>query len=460
MWYNKVLTTLIPYLYIIYPVTGFIVFISGHSQNINHLCILPKTAFKNPEVVAMHHADKKQVSISKAAKRMTLLLSCSLLLTTAQPAVYAQPQDIAAQAEPGVSVSEKAAVRNGLYLIKGKYYYFKNGKKARNRWVVVPVTENGTTTKYRYYFQAAGDACTTTIALNGNTYCFTPKGRLIKGNGKKFYTIDSIIYCPTNMGIARTGWFKVGSNTYYAAADGAVQTNCVVKRNGKTACLGAKGALLKSDGLTLYRLGKYKYCPDTEGYAKTGWLEINQKLYYADSVGRILRNRTVHGIPLTSSGAAAANSIRTQAKMAARLSIAEATLPTQSSSEKLRSCWEYLTGSRFRYSSRSHDFNDTSWVVEDGLLMHQTHRGDCVSFACAFASIAYELGYKVIVLYGMVPSASGGFTSHCWVTVNGKFYDPEAQFSGWYRGIYGYSSYPMEHQVKLKVNYGSAFSKG
>ena len=56
-----------------------------------------------------------------------------------------------------------------------------------------------------------------------------------------------------------------------------------------------------------------------------------------------------------------------------------------------------------------------------------------------------ELGYNPYVVLGRVSGtrdgAADGLTRHGWVMIDGAYYDPEAQFAGWYRGVYGNGSY-------------------
>ena len=80
-------------------------------------------------------------------------------------------------------------------------------------------------------------------------------------------------------------------------------------------------------------------------------------------------------------------------------------------------------------------------------------------FACTFAAMAREIGYNPYVVLGRVSGtrdgAADGLTSHGWVIIDGCYYDPEAQFAGWYRGVYGSSSYDINHQIKSIVRFAS-----
>ena len=49
--------------------------------------------------------------------------------------------------------------------------------------------------------------------------------------------------------------------------------------------------------------------------------------------------------------------------------------------------------------------------------------------------------------------APDGFTGHCWVRIDNRYYDPEADWAGWMTGVYGYNSYPIRHYVKKIYNF-------
>ena len=71
--------------------------------------------------------------------------------------------------------------------------------------------------------------------------------------------------------------------------------------------------------------------------------------------------------------------------------------------------------------------------------MFRTGYGNCYGFSCIFAALAREIGYTPYMICGRVPGsrdgAADGFTRHCWVKINGLYYDPEAQYAGWMKGV-------------------------
>ena len=113
-----------------------------------------------------------------------------------------------------------------------------------------------------------------------------------------------------------------------------------------------------------------------------------------------------------------------------------------SKAQKLKACWNYLVdGKSFRYAGSDPNRKKKGWYKETALRMLETKSGNCYSFACAFAALAKELGYKNIKLLV-------GY-DHCWVTINGKHYDPQAHFTIWITGIYGLDRHPLGNEVNV-----------
>lgn len=136
--------------------------------------------------------------------------------------------------------------------------------------------------------------------------------------------------------------------------------------------------------------------------------------------------------------------------------LAGITTKNMTNSQKLYACWRYVTSkSNFKYWPKYPDLDKTGWQKECALDMLATGRGNCYSFACAFAALASEVGYTPSVVCGRVSGsrdgASDGLTRHCWVRIGGGYYDPEAQYAGWYSGVYGNGSYDIEHTIQKTV---------
>ena len=231
----------------------------------------------------------------------------------------------------------------------------------------------------------------------------------------------------------------------------------VAKRKGTYYCFSAPGKLYRSNKNKLVTIGNYQYCPDKYGRCQTGWILVNKKLYYASKKGRIQKNKTINGIRLKRNGAASTSSVAAKLKIKSLKVVAKITKPGMSKARKLKACWNYIVGGRFSYANMSPNLKEKNWQKKFAYRMLKTKRGSCTSFACAFAALASAVGYKPVIIYGRVPGsrdqASDGYTRHCWVKINGKFYDPEAQYAGWMKGVYGYSGYPISHKITKKIKF-------
>ena len=128
-----------------------------------------------------------------------------------------------------------------------------------------------------------------------------------------------------------------------------------------------------------------------------------------------------------------------------------------SKSSKLSACWSYIVRGSFHYASKYPNLHFRGWQKSTAYNMLSTHSGNCYSYACAFAALASEIGYKPYIVCGRVHGsrdrAADGYTRHAWVRINGLNYDPEAQYAGWMRGIYARSSYPTAHKIQKIVAY-------
>ena len=91
------------------------------------------------------------------------------------------------------------------------------------------------------------------------------------------------------------------------------------------------------------------------------------------------------------------------------------------------------------YSSRS------QWYA---IKAFSEHRGNCYCYAAAFYYLTKYLGYNAQYVEGRVTAASGGYTPHGWVVINGAYIcDPEAQYE-----IGGYNFY-MQPIGNTVLNY-------
>lgn len=233
-------------------------------------------------------------------------------------------------------------------------------------------------------------------------------------------------------------------------------TNCA-NINGKAYVFNTKGHLLHPAKKGFYKAGQNTYYVDTNGQASTGWFIVKGKLYYADPKGRAYKNRTRDGIVFSSTGAAKSSNV-TKLKIQVIQIMDSITTPKMSKEQKLRAAWNYVVyGGNFNYRVTDINIWRDGWVKDSAYQMFSQKRGSCTEFACAFAALAAEAGYTPYVVYGRVPGsrdgAPDGMTRHCWVEINGLYYDPEGTWAGWSGYVYGAGSYPMYHTVTQYSNY-------
>ncbi len=290
-------------------------------------------------------------------------------------------------------VSASSTKKKGLVYENKKFYYYVNGKKIKNVWKTLYVRHGGKMQYKKYYFQSDGSAAVGLKKISGYHCIFTQAGRLVTCSTPKLVTC-----------------------------------------NGR------------------------QYAPSTTGVCRKGWLIIDGKLYYACSSGHIIKNKTVAGISLGKDGAAAADDLPGLLRMECMRVVTACTNSSMSKEQKLRACWNYLTNDGdFYYSLLPvYPYTDSKWTMRAAYTLLSGHRGACEHFACAFAALAKQIGYYPVVIYGRVPGnrdgAADGFTTHCWVTINGLYYDPEACFAGWLY-CYGESYYPIDYQVRFTTQF-------
>jgi len=94
--------------------------------------------------------------------------------------------------------------------------------------------------------------------------------------------------------------------------------------------------------------------------------------------------------------------------------IGKVTTPSASINTKLRQCWYYLNTIRFQ-SNKFPDTTQKNWPKYCAYDLLDTMCGNCYGFANAFAALAKELGYKPYVIE--LPM------THCWVLINGGYWD-------------------------------------
>lgn len=275
------------------------------------------------------------------------------------------------------------------------------------------------------------------------------KNGFYKENGKYYYYVN---------GKKKYNYLKkVGKYYYYFGSKGyAIKYTAEIK--GKRYLFNEKRRMVRLNRNDFYTVAGRRYYLNKDNTVKTGWFTLSgNRLYYAKSTGEFLRGCTYEGITFNAKTGAAQASMAKEAKIRVMNTLDRITNPGMSDAQKLRAAWNYVVGGRFGYCSIYPNLASPSWCQELTYKMFIYGGGNCYGFACMFAALAKHIGYDSYVVCGRVPGsrdgASDGMTRHAWVRINGANYDPEAQYAGWCRGIYGYGYYPMANQVQRVVRY-------
>lgn len=256
---------------------------------------------------------------------------------------------------------------------------------------------------------------------------------------------------------AASGRWKVKkSGKYYVKPNGKLATKSY-KIKGKYYVFSLKGKLLLPKKNSLMDVGNKTYYVSKKGTALTGWHIIRGKLYNMEKTGAVRKNKKYQGIELTDTGAAK-NSRETKIKFETVKTVAKVTDDKMTKKQKLYACWKYISSKKkFQYVSKYPDLKKKGWQKETAYDMLKTKKGNCYSFACAFAAMANELGYESYVITGRIKGSRDntpdGFTRHAWVKIDGRYYDPEGCFAGWRTKIYGLKKYPLRTKEKKTIRY-------
>ena len=334
----------------------------------------------------------------------------------------------------------------GWQIINGKSYFFEtdSGQMLTGHQII-----DG---KSYFFLPDSGQMATGCLEFEDNTYYFSLKtGEMLTGWQE---TEMGLRYFSKDTGKMLTGWQKIKNKKYYFSMDNGEPSTGLKKIDGEYYLFHYNGQLAESKKTSLVTDGKQIYCADKNGKAASGWQVVDQKLYFASKTGKVKKNTTFRGITFDSNGAAK-NNVNTRLKIKAMKIFSSITKENMTKSQKLAECWSYMIGGSFRYSSKYPDLNADDWQRETAYDMLSSHTGNCYSFACAFAALAAEAGYHPFVVCGRVHGSrdrmADGYTRHAWVRINDRYYDPEAHYAGWRRGIYDSSTYPVSHTVQKIV---------
>ncbi len=293
-----------------------------------------------------------------------------------------------------------------------------------------------------YYCYIDGEMKTGWQEVDGKTYYFkkkksssTPKGAALTGLRK----IGDYNYYFTSTGKMKTGWKTVKGKQYYFRTKAGTSARKGAAYTGK------------------HTIENHMYYFASTGKMKTGWFTAKGKLYYATKKGRLKHDTKYKGITFNSKGYAKSNTASKLKKKTMSI-VSKITTSKMTKKEKLKACWDYITKhSRWKYAGIYPDDFKSGWQISMAYTMLTKKKGNCYGFACGFAALANEVGYDSYVVVGRVSGsrdrASDGMTRHSWVMINGRYYDPEAQYAGWYKGVYGKKSYSVKHKTEKKYKF-------
>lgn len=173
------------------------------------------------------------------------------------------------------------------------------------------------------------------------------------------------------------------------------------------------------------KIGSRYYFFDKNGIQRYGWKKIKNNYYFfrisTETTGAyMLTSTTINGIALDASGRASksGSNLRKLKLMTEANNIVEKiSRPGMNKMQRLRASFDYVKKQYTYYCWR--EFRNTQdWekdFAED--MFFRGGRGDCVSYAAAFAYLANAVGMKKVYVI-----CSGG---HGWAEIGGKVYDPD-----------------------------------
>ena len=207
------------------------------------------------------------------------------------------------------------------------------------------------------------------------------------------------------------------------------------------------------------------------GEMVTGWTEVDGKVLYFNQDGTLTKGKSVvsttykgtkgnwylvNGVlDLTARTAATIDGVSwivTEGKarkatteadktlFRAFLAVEKATKPGMTKEEKLWACFRYVKTAYGETNPRSPHYLGDDWPILYANDMFVRGKGNCCSYAAAFAYMAKAIGYENV--YGC---NSGG---HGWAEIDGLVYDPE-----WSKGNTNSTYFGISYSANVGVNY-------
>lgn len=240
-----------------------------------------------------------------------------------------------------------------------------------------------------------------------------------------------------------------------------VSAATVAKTKGTSVSKVSNGWVTTSDGKTKYRkngkfvkgcqkIGKSYYFFDVNGVMQRKDTTFRGVLYYINGKGQVQGRK--HGSQYFSAagkrlGKDKANDMR--AYQNARRIVNGITNDHMSKPQKLRVCFNWMRNNGLGAWRKLSD-GGNSWCAINANDLFERRRGDCISYACAFAYMAKVIGYKNV---SVCSRATRKDDLHTWTEINGRVYD---SYFGKRRGAniyYGvpYSKYQYRVVFRQKI---------
>ncbi len=157
----------------------------------------------------------------------------------------------------------------------------------------------------------------------------------------------------------------------------------------------------------------------------SGYVIVAGKLRFADENGLFVSGYNEDGFFFVDSGSFTSGSTELDDYVWAILS--ECTDPSMTRYEKLRAAYDYVVNNYTYLRRNYYEVEETGWEVKEALLMFETGKGNCYTYAAAFWALARGLGFDARAVSGLC--APG--TEHGWVVITteyGEFIcDPEIE---------------------------------
>lgn len=178
--------------------------------------------------------------------------------------------------------------------------------------------------------------------------------------------------------------------------------------------------------------GKKRYYLKKDGVAAIGWNKIGKKAYHFNVKAVMEKNKKIDGVQLDKKGEA---SLSTRVKMLVEVQsvLDKRTKSSQTKAQKLKVCYKYLRDKcGFGYPARGlvPQGKPSKWEAGYAYDMLKEKKGNCYSYAAAFAVLARGCGYNnATVVVGKIKKPGQDPIAHAWVQIGSKVYDPQTEQS-------------------------------